>query len=131
MVELAVYRAKEAESFDTPEGTMTPLFVNEQVSIIRFSIPAGLTVPPHSHKSNSVAILLKGRLELTVGDEKKIVEENDVFFIPSDLVVGVSNPLQTTAELLAVAYPSPYKSVGELKERLKSLARVKGNAEAK
>jgi quercetin dioxygenase-like cupin family protein len=130
VAELTVYRAKEAESFDTPEGTMTPLFVNEQLSIFRVSIPAGLAVPPHSHKSNSVAILLKGRLELTVGDERKIVEENDVFFIPSNLVVGVSNSFQTTAEILAISYPSSYKSVEELKERLKSLA-VRKNAEAR
>jgi len=51
---------------------MTPLFVNEQLSIFRISIPARVAIPPHSHKSNNVAILLKGQLELTVGDEKRL-----------------------------------------------------------
>jgi quercetin dioxygenase-like cupin family protein len=123
MSTFSVYRFKGTESFDTPEGVMTPLFVNEQISIIRLSLPSKLAVPAHSHRNNIVAVVLRGRLEVFQGNERTALEEGDVFFTPADVALGISNPSQSDAEILAVSYPSSYKSVEALKERLRSFAR--------
>jgi quercetin dioxygenase-like cupin family protein len=123
MKAFTVYRVKDAESFDTPEGVMTPLFVGEQVSIIKLSLPPKLTVPAHSHKSNIVAVVMKGRLEVLHGNERVVLEEGDAFFAPSNVALGISNPSQGITEILAVSHPPSYKSVEELKELLKSFAR--------
>jgi len=123
MAAFSVHRLKEAESFNTPEGVMTPLFVNEHLSVIKLSLPPKLTVPAHSHKSNIVAVVVKGQLEVSHGNERAVLEEGDVFFVPANVAVGISNPSQSTVEVLAVSYPSSCKSIEELKELLRSFAR--------
>ncbi|TDA30317.1 MAG: hypothetical protein DSO04_06130 [Hadesarchaea archaeon] len=123
MATFSVYRFKDADSFNTPEGVMTPLFVDEHVSITRLSLPPKLAVPAHSHKSNIVAVVLKGQLEVSLGNEKTALKAGDTFFATANTALGISNPSQKTAEVLAISYPSSYKSIEELKELLRSFAR--------
>jgi len=42
----------------------------------------GTVVPTHSHPHEQGGILLTGRMELTIGDETRIVEAGSLFLIP-------------------------------------------------
>lgn len=44
----------------------------------------GTVVPLHSHPHEQGGILLKGRMELTIGEETRTVEEGALFIIPPD-----------------------------------------------
>jgi quercetin dioxygenase-like cupin family protein len=123
MKAFTLYRIKDAESIDTPEGVVTPLFINEQLMIVKLSLPPNLTIPPHSHNCNIVAMVTKGRLEVMHGNERVVLEEGDMFFALPNVVLGFSNPSQGTTEILSVSYPPSYKSVEEFKEVLRSFAR--------
>lgn len=44
----------------------------------------GAVVPLHSHPHEQGGMLLSGRLELTIGDETRVVEAGSMFLIPPD-----------------------------------------------
>ncbi|MGC8936646.1 MAG: cupin domain-containing protein [Candidatus Methanomethylicaceae archaeon] len=119
MTGLLIYRSEDNESFETPEGRMTPIFVNCHVSMIRLNLPSGIVVPAHSHRNNIVAMVLRGKLDISEGNAKITVKEGDLFLIPGGNKVGISNPYSSDAEILSVTYPSPYSNIEELKERLR------------
>jgi quercetin dioxygenase-like cupin family protein len=47
-------------------------------------IDAGAEIPPHSHPHEQAGILLSGRLELTIGEETRVVEPGALYIIPPD-----------------------------------------------
>jgi quercetin dioxygenase-like cupin family protein len=55
----------------------------------------GAVVPLHHHPHEQGGILLKGRLELTIGDERRICEAGSMFLIPPNVphkAVAVGGP---------------------------------------
>jgi quercetin dioxygenase-like cupin family protein len=48
----------------------------------------GSHVPSHEHYHEQVGIILEGELELTIGDETKIVKRGDVYVIPANVPHG-------------------------------------------
>lgn len=56
----------------------------------------GTAVPMHRHPHEQGGVLLKGRLELTIGDEVRVVEPGSLFLIPADVphkAVPVGGPV--------------------------------------
>jgi len=61
---MIVCKFEEAESFETSEGIMRPIFASENIAITHLEIPAGLEVKPHSHPGGGVLILIEGSVKL-------------------------------------------------------------------
>lgn len=56
---------------------------------------AGAEIPLHHHPHEQGGILLRGRLQLTIGDETRVVEAGAMFLIPPDVphrAVAVDGP---------------------------------------
>ena len=56
---------------------------------------AGAEVPFHHHPHEQGGILLKGRLQLTIGDETRVVEAGSLFLIPPNVphrAVAIDGP---------------------------------------
>ena len=56
---------------------------------------AGAEVPLHSHPHEQGGILLKGKVQLTIGDETRVVEAGSLFIIPPNVphrAVAVDGP---------------------------------------
>jgi len=47
-------------------------------------IEPGAQVPPHSHPHEQAGMLLSGRMELTIGDETRVVAPGSMYIIPAD-----------------------------------------------
>ena len=58
----------------------------EKMSMVFFYIAADAAIPEHSHPHEQIGTVLKGSLELIIGDEKKVVKPGDVWCIPPDVV---------------------------------------------
>jgi quercetin dioxygenase-like cupin family protein len=59
-------------------------------------IDEGAVVPQHSHPHEQGGILLKGKLEFTIGDEVRVVEAGSLFLIPANVshkVVALAGPV--------------------------------------
>lgn len=113
-----VFKLKEAESFQTSEGTMTPLFVNEKVAVTHLKIPAGLKVRPHSHPGDGMLVLTEGSIKLTCEDPATL-EAGDMAYVPGGTEVGLDCEEDSAALLLSV--PSKYKDVDEFREVLRKM----------
>src|SRR5579875_3225971 len=56
-----------------------------QLMLSYLEMDEGAVVPQHSHPHEQGGILLKGKLELTIGDEVRVVEPGSLFLIPANV----------------------------------------------
>ena len=54
----------------------------EKLMLSNLEMDEGAVVPLHNHPHEQGGMLLKGKMELTIGDESRIVEEGSMFIIP-------------------------------------------------
>jgi quercetin dioxygenase-like cupin family protein len=96
----------------------TPYGQNIMLSYLEMD--AGAEVPLHHHPHEQAGMLLKGRMELTIGDETRVVEAGSMFIIPPNtphravaaggpaLVLDVFSPVREDyAELFNKYIPTP------------------------
>ena len=76
----------------------------EKMSMVIFYIAPGADVREHSHPHEQIGTVLKGSLELTIGDETKVVRQGDAWCIPAD-VVHSGHCLDEAAEVLEFFSP--------------------------
>jgi quercetin dioxygenase-like cupin family protein len=71
----------------------TPFGQNMMLSYLEMD--EGAIVPMHSHPHEQGGMLIKGKLELTIGDDTRIVEAGAMFLIPPNVphkAVAVGGP---------------------------------------
>jgi quercetin dioxygenase-like cupin family protein len=61
----------------------TPYLNNLMLSYLEMD--ADSVVPLHKHPHEQGGVLLRGRLELTIGDEVRVVEPGSLFLIPANV----------------------------------------------
>jgi hypothetical protein len=67
-----------------PDATVTPLFKNHKVVVSRIEVPAGGTIPPHSHTRDYVVLPhVDGRIKKTTISAGNVVKEEDIDLSPS------------------------------------------------
>lgn len=67
-----------------------------QLMLSYLEMDAGAEIPMHQHHHEQGGMVIEGRLELTIGDEVRIVERGTLFFIPSNTphrAVAVDGPV--------------------------------------
>ena len=102
----------------------TPFGVNLMLSYLEMD--EGAVIPLHDHPHEQGGMLLEGRLELTIGDETRVVEAGSMFLIPPNvphkavavdgpaLVLDVFSPVREDyAELFNKYIPSDGRSTDE------------------
>ena len=73
------------------------------ITLIYWSVEEGAAIPVHTHAHEQVAHVLKGKFELTVGEETKGLEPGVVAVIPS--MVPHGGKALSACELLDVFHP--------------------------
>jgi quercetin dioxygenase-like cupin family protein len=68
------------------DGVTIKAVSGEKMTMTVFYLTEGSSVPEHSHPHEQIGTVLKGTLELIIGDEKRVVTEGDGWVIPSDVV---------------------------------------------
>ena len=61
-------------------------------------------VPPHRHPHEQMALVLSGRLEVTIAGESRLLKEGDAFLAPSDVEHSVRN-LESQTRVLDIFSP--------------------------
>lgn len=67
----------------------------ENLMLSYLEMDEGAVVPLHDHPHEQGGILLKGRMELTIGDDTRIVEAGSMYLIPPNMphrAVAVDGP---------------------------------------
>jgi len=74
------------ESKKVIDGAEAKFVHTDNMTLATWNFVAGTLLPEHSHPHEQMTRLIKGQFELTVGNETKILTENDIAVIPSDVV---------------------------------------------
>ena len=61
----------------------------EGVMLVKVAFEVGGVGTMHKHPHLQMSYIASGAFEVTVGDDKKILREGDVYYIPSDVLHGV------------------------------------------
>ena len=69
----------------------------ENLMLSYLEMDEGAEIPLHHHPHEQGGILLEGKLELTIGDETRVVEAGGMFLVPPNVphrAVAVSGPVR-------------------------------------
>jgi quercetin dioxygenase-like cupin family protein len=86
---------KDVEALEVLPGCRLRTPYSENLMLSYLEMDAGAIVPLHDHPHEQGGMLLKGRMELTIGDEVKICEAGSMFLIPPNTphkAVAVDGP---------------------------------------
>ena len=86
------------------EGVAIKAVSGDKMTLTFFSVSEGSSIPEHSHPHEQIGTILKGSMELVIGDEQKVVASGDLWVIPSD-VVHKGRCLKGPAEILEIFSP--------------------------
>jgi quercetin dioxygenase-like cupin family protein len=84
-------------------GFKAKMVHSDHMTLAFWNIEAGATLPEHSHPNEQITTVIKGKFEMTVAGETRIMERGAVFVIPSD--AGHSGKAMIDSELIDVFYP--------------------------
>ena len=80
----------DVEESDLGEGVSRKILASGgDMMTVQFTFEKGAVGTPHTHVHEQVGYVLQGRFELTLGDEKTIIEAGDTYYVPSNTVHGV------------------------------------------
>lgn len=69
----------------------------------KFTLKPGAHMPLHGHEvTDHVQYILKGKMEVTLGEETKVAKQGDALYIPSDVSHSYENPYDEEIVFLCV-----------------------------
>ena len=77
------------------EGIARQMVWGERVMVCRLVIAPRTVTPVHSHPHEQGGILIRGKVQLTIGDETRLCEAGSMFIIPSNVkhrAVAIDGP---------------------------------------
>ncbi|UCF83896.1 MAG: cupin domain-containing protein [Desulfobacteraceae bacterium] len=83
---MSYFVVKELEAKELAEGIEIRVIPGARMTMVFFDIKPGAEIPEHSHPHEQMGKVLKGSIELAIGEEKKIVGEGDAYHVASDVV---------------------------------------------
>lgn len=88
---------------------LTDLSCGESMNALHWQTPAGTVSPTHDHPEEQFGYILKGAIEVTIGDEKHILKPGDCYFIPG----GVPHQFRLIEDSIAIDVFSPKRAAPE------------------
>ena len=80
----------DVEETDLGEGVTREILASGgNMMTVQFTFEKGAVGTPHTHVHEQVGYVLRGRFELTLGDDKTIMEAGDTYYVPPNTVHGV------------------------------------------
>ncbi len=75
---------------DTDPGVQRQVMgYDGQLMLVKVKFEKGAIGAPHSHYHSQSSYIASGKFEMTIGDEKRILEPGDAFYVAPDVVHGL------------------------------------------
>lgn len=78
---MSYYSIKELAVKKPAAGVETRIVHGERMTVAFFFLETGAVVPEHAHPHEQIGTVLAGEMELSIGDEKKIVTTGQAYHI--------------------------------------------------
>lgn len=83
------WRVKEAKPVEVMPGVIRLLISHgERAMAVRFDLAKGSSVPNHTHPHEQLGFLTTGSLQMTIGEETRLLEPGDSYAIPPHVLHG-------------------------------------------
>ena len=101
---------KESEfaELEQMEGIVTQIVTGmsgEKVMMVLTTIQPGYEIPSHSHPHEQMGLAQSGQMELTIGDETRIIKKGDFCYFPSNMPHGGKTIGDEPFVMLDIFYP--------------------------
>ena len=81
---MSYYSIKDMQPRQPAEGVEMRAIHGERMTIAFFKIAQGSGIPEHAHPHEQIGMVLKGKLQLVIAGEKRIVASGGAYHIPSN-----------------------------------------------
>ena len=92
----------------------TPEQINDQISVMRGTVPSGVVIPLHSHADPEIFYVLYGSLEVFQAEGWQTVTAGEVVSIPGNVRHAVRNTSPSPITLITVSNQKLYSFFREL-----------------
>jgi quercetin dioxygenase-like cupin family protein len=92
----------------------TPEQINDQISVMRGTVPSGVVIPLHSHADPEIFYVLNGSLEVFQAEGWQTVTAAEVVSIPGNVRHAVRNTSPSPITLITVSKQELYSFFREL-----------------
>ena len=93
-----------AQMLGLESAILTGLNGESMMMVLNSTLP-GHTVPIHTHPHEQIGMICSGKAELTIGEEKRIVQAGDFYCIPSNVPHGDTCIGDVPFVMLDIFYP--------------------------
>lgn len=97
------YCVPELESHSPAPGVEMRVIHAERMTMVFFRVEAGTRVPEHAHPHEQIGTVIRGEIELVVGDESFTVRAGEAYHVPGNVMHTGFCP--STTELVEVFCP--------------------------
>jgi len=101
---MSYYLLEDMETKQPAEGVEIRVIPGERMTMAFFHLEPGAKIPEHAHPHEQMGTVLKGAIELVIGEEKRVVREGCAYRVPSN-VVHAGRCLESSSEVLEVFSP--------------------------
>ena len=77
---------KDLEPKKLVEGIEIRVIPGEKMTMVFFDLAPGVEVPEHSHPHEQMGTVLKGSIELVIGEEKRVVKQGCAYRVPPNVL---------------------------------------------
>jgi quercetin dioxygenase-like cupin family protein len=89
---------------DLAKGVTTDVAWGERLMLSFVKLNPNATVPPHNHPHEQMAVVLSGKLRVTIANESRLLKEGDAFLVPSGVEHSAEN-LESQTRVLDIFSP--------------------------
>ena len=97
-------KIEDYEPIELAPGAKARTPYGENIMLSYLELEAGSVIPLHKHPHEQAGILLKGRMELTIGENTNLCEAGEMFIIPP-YTLHTAKPVDGPAVVLDVFSP--------------------------
>jgi quercetin dioxygenase-like cupin family protein len=101
---MSYFVLKEMDPKQPAEGVEVRVIPGERMTMAFFHLEPGAKIPEHAHPHEQMGTVLKGSIELAIGEENKVVKEGCAYHIPPN-VPHSGRCLEAPCEVLEVFSP--------------------------
>jgi quercetin dioxygenase-like cupin family protein len=101
---MSYFLLEELAAKEPAEGVEIRVIPGEKMTMAFFHLEPGAKIPEHDHPHEQMGTVLKGSIELAIGEENKVVMEGYAYRVPPN-VVHSGRCLDAPSEVLEVFSP--------------------------
>ncbi len=101
---MSYFILKDMEAKRPAEGVEIRVIPGERMTMAFFQLEPGAKISEHAHPHEQIGTVLKGSIELVIGEERRVVKQGCAYRVPPN-VLHSGMCLKTSSEVLEVFSP--------------------------